>query len=290
MKKMTLSMICICFLLNFSGICQDDMNVKEAEKMAKLNAKLLLKYGVKKVMFVEFFGEFITSKETAPGPMESRWSGGPLYKRTQTVEIGGDYYETLTNELYEFVKKVFTDNGIEVLDKEVLINNKNYIDLGLKEEKKTRGYTGGITKKSVTTEGIKRSVTGMGMFSETLKIGAIVKINKMVPQIAKDTDCQASLTVKFKYGMGKKNMPTLDFINITVQSNLGEFNAGQGKKTYAFKNGGDLFITSKGMVGDTDFLKDKGEIDLEKYNETMTGMAQKMTAAYTLLLKNEIGK
>ncbi len=285
MKKLIFSAICLFLLLNFKGLCQDGMSMKEAEKMAKLNAKLLLKHGVKKVMFVEFFGEYITSKETAPGPMESRWSGAPLFKRTQTVEIGGDYYETLTNEMYEFVKAIFTENGIEVLDKEVLLENEDYIALGLKEEKKTRGYTGGITKKSVTTTGIKRSVSGMGMFSETLKIGAITKINKMVPKIAYDTDCQASLTVKFKFGMGKKNAPTLDFINISIQSNLGEFNAGRGMKTYAFKAGGDLFLTNKGISSNANFLKGGGEIDLEVYNETMTGMAQKMTKAYTLLLE-----
>lgn len=271
-------------------MCQENMSVKEAEKVAKLNAKLLLKNGVKKVMFVEFFGEFITSKETAPGPMESRWGGGSLYKRTQTVEIGSDYYETLTNELFEYVKKIFTENGIEVLDKEVLINNENYIALGLKEEKKTRAYSGGITKKSVTTEGIKRSVSGMGMFSETLRVGAVMKINNMIPRIAHETDCQASLSVIFKFGMGKKNEPTLDYINIKIQSNLDEFNAGQGKTTFAFKNSGELFTTSKGFVGNTDFQKGKGEIDLTKYNETMIDMVQKMTTAYTVLLKNEIGK
>ncbi|PKP32312.1 MAG: hypothetical protein CVU00_11805 [Bacteroidetes bacterium HGW-Bacteroidetes-17] len=290
MKKKILCMMCISFLLSFAGICQDDMSVNEAEKLAKLNAKLLLKNGVKKVMFVEFYGEYITSKETAPGPMESRWSGGPLYKRTQTVEIGGDYYESLTNELYEIIKKVFTDNGIEVLDKEVLLDNENYIALGLKEERKTRAYSGGITKKSVTTEGIKRSVSGMGMFTETLKIGAIVKINNMVPRIAMETDCQASLSVNFKFGMGKKNAPTLDFVNIKIQSDLDEVNAGQGKKSYVFKNSGDLFLTNKGLIGDTDFLKDKGEIDLEKYNKTMIEMAQKMATAYTILLKNEMNQ
>ena len=81
--------------------------------------------------------------------MEKRWGSGASASTTifQEVELGEDYYETMTNEIYGIVKKIFTDNGIEVLDKETLINNPDYIALGLKEEKGTRGLYRGHWKK-----------------------------------------------------------------------------------------------------------------------------------------------
>lgn len=288
MKNIIIAIASFLIALSINTNAQE-IDLKEASKMAKINAKEFKKQGINKVMFVEFFGEYTTSKETAPGPMESRYSSF-VSKRTQQIDIGSDYYENLTNEVYEIVCKIFTDNGIEVLKKEELINNEDYIALGLKEEKKTRGYTGGVTKKSVTTKGVVRSVTGMGMFSETLQIGDIIKINNMVPKIAHDTKCQAAITVKFKYGIGKKNEPTLDFINIKMQSKLDEFNAGRGKKTYAFKLGTDIFLTTNGIKGDNDFIENGTEINLEKYNETMANLAKKMASAYSVLLSNELKK
>ena len=277
-------LMCVTFLY-----AQEKVDLSEASKMAQCNLKAFQKAGIQKVMFVEFFGEFITSKETAPSTMEKRWGNqGTLKTLVQEVELSEDYYETLTNQLYVLVKNVFAENGIEVLEKETLINDPIYMELGLKEEKGTRGYTGGVAKKSVTTEGVKRSVSGMGMFSETLKIGAVAKIKKMVPKIASENGCQAAITVKFKYGLGKKNAPTLDFINMTMDYDTGSSGKGKNEMFYFKKGGIAIFTTKKGLVGSTDFDEGNGNLSAEKYHKTMVGLAEKMTGAYSVLLADDL--
>ncbi len=280
-KILTLALLLVTTSLVFA----QQVDLSAASKMAQSNVKAFKKAGINKVMFVEFFGEFITAKETAPSVMSQRWGPSGLKTLVQEVELSEDYYETLTNQIYGIVEKIFTENGIEVLEKEVLINNPDYIALGLKEEKGTRSYTGSVTKKSVTTEGVKRSVTGMGMFSETLKIGAVAKIKKMVPKIANDNGCQAAITVKFKYGLGKKNVPTLNFINLAMDHDVGS--SGKGKhQMFFFKKGGiAIFTTKKGLTGSSDFDEGGGKYDAAKYHETMVDMAENMAGAYTVLLK-----
>jgi hypothetical protein len=290
MKKMTVFMSLLFFLTVVFVGAQNAPDLKTASKMAQINAKVLKKEGVTKVMIIEFIGDFITSKETEPSAMDRRWGSSALFKRTQEITIGSDYYETLTNKVFDIVAGIFEENGIEVLDKNILIENPDYIALGLKEERKTRSYSGGLTKKSVTTEGIKRSASGMGFFSETLKIGAIIKINEMIPKIAHDNGCQASLTVKFKYGMGKKNEPVLEYINIDMKYKLDEVNAGRGTTTFVFKAEGPLFTTTKGIQGSTDFILDKGEVDLEKYEQNMLDMAATMAGAYKVLLRDALSE
>ena len=61
-------LMCATFLY-----AQEKVDLSEASKMAQCNLKAFQKAGIQKVMFVEFFGEFITSKETAPSTMEKRW-------------------------------------------------------------------------------------------------------------------------------------------------------------------------------------------------------------------------
>ncbi len=268
---------------------QESMDLSQAKKMVQSNVKGFQKDGINKVMFVEFFGEFITSKQTAPSTMSARWgNSGTLKTLVQEVEIADDYYETVTNQVFELVSQVFIDNGIEVLDKGLLLENPDYIALGLKEEKGTRGYTGGVTKKSVTTEGVKRSVTGMGMFSETLRIGAVAKIKKMVPKIANDNNCQASLSVKFKFGLGKKNVPTLDFINITMDSNVGSTGKGKNEMFYFKKGGVAIFTTKKGLTGSADFIEADGTYNAEKYHKSMIDMVKTMKGAYSTILKDAL--
>lgn len=269
---------------------EDFKNIKKiASKIAKVNAKNLVKHNVKKVMIYEFFGDFMTSKETSPSAFEKRHSNWYIEKK-MSVEIGGDYYETMTNMIYDMVVKIFEENGIEVLDKEILLNNEDYIALGLKEEKTRKGYTGGVMKKSTTTKSTVRSVTGMGMFSETLRIGAVTKINKMIPKIAKDNGCQAAIKVKFIIGLGKKNVPSLNSINCTMDSNLGEYNAGRGKVTYAWKNGGvALFTTNKGLTSTENISgASKGEIDMDKYTKVIMDQVKGMCDAYSYLLKSQL--
>jgi len=255
---------------------------KMADKIANVNAKNLIKDGIKKVMIVEFFGEFVTAKEVDNGYTIAKSS----------AELGSDYYEMVANVLYEKVKKIFYDNGIEILDKDTLINNQDYIALGLKQEKKGRQYTGGVAKSSKTSEIEKRSVTGMGMYSETLQLMAISKINTLVPKIANDNNCQAALKVKFRIGMGKKFTPTLDYINLTMDSKIDSYNAGKGKVTYYFKNGAaGICSTTKGLFTDADVMSnEKGKIDMDKYNDALMKLADALCNSYSYLIKEQMQK
>jgi hypothetical protein len=284
-KKISITVLSI--LMSVLLINAQELDLKEASKLTKVNAKALKKAGVKKIMFVEFFGTFVTSKETAPSTMSQRYSSGSQFIRTQNVEISDDYYETVTNEVYELVKKSFTDAGIEVLDKAVLLENQDYIDLGLKEEKERREYTGGVTKQSVTSQTIVRSVTGMGMYSETLKVGAVAKINKMVPKIAHDNNCHAAITVKFRIGMGKKGAPVLSFINSKISYEIDSYGKGD-KETFFFKKGGDLTATNKELAASPDIIAKDGAIDMEKYHEGILDMVETMTQAISIQLMDQL--
>jgi len=290
MKKLISILFSIFFLISLFSFSQSDVDLKTANKIAKVNVKALKKAGITKVMFVEFYGDFVTSKTTAPGVMDSRY--GSFYKGTthEGIEVSDDYYEYLTNEIYESVKQVFIENGIEVLDKSVLLEDEDYIALGLKEEKERREYTGGLGKNSTTMETVRRSVSGMGMWSETLKISAVSKIKKMVPKIASDNGCQAAIITKFRVGLGKKQTPTLEYINSIIDYDLGSYSNGKGRgETYFFKKGGiALFTTNKALQAPKNLFNDAGEIKTEKYNDAIMKMVNEMTGAYSAIIKDEL--
>lgn len=262
---------------------------KISKKIAVVNAKNIVKHDVNKIVITEFFGEFVTSKATSPSTFEKMHSDWYVEKK-QSLEMGSDYYESLTNQIYDEVVRVFRDNGIEVLDKAVLIENEDYIALGLKEEKTGRQYTGGVAKQSVTSEVIKRSTSGMGMYSETLKVGAVAKIKAMIPNIAKANDCNGAVMVKFRVGIGKKGMPVLNYIDVKLSSNLAEYKAGKDKFTYAFKSGGvGLFAVKDGLINEADISgTEKGSVDLEKYNAAVMDMVKGLCDAYSFQLSEAI--
>jgi hypothetical protein len=295
MRKVFVTIFIAVFIAANAQVKYNDQDFadigKMAEKIADVNAKYLIKDGVKKVMVMEFFGEFVTSKEVSPSAFEkmnSNW----YTEQKSNIEMGSDYYESITNLIFEKVKKVMNDNGIEVLNKDSLINNPDYISLGLKQEKTGKQYTGGVGKQSTSSEVLKRSVSGMGMFSETLQLMAINKINSLVPKIANDNNCQGAIKVKFRIGLGKKGTPTIDYINVTLDSKIDSYKAGKDKVTYYFKNGGNgICSTKKGLITDADITgSEKGTVDVEKYNAVLLKMADAMCNSYSYLIKQEISK
>lgn len=289
MKKKLSILFCSVISLTFTLNAQE-MSLKEAAKIAKVNAKALNKAGITKVMFIEFYGDFVTSKETSPSTMSQRYSSAPGGTYMSSVEISDDYYETATNEIYEAIKKVFTDNGIEVLDKSVLLENEDYIALGLKEEKKRREYSGSVTKKSTVNQTVRRSVTSMGMWSETLKVGAVVKIKKIVPKIAKENGCQAAVITKFRIGMGKKGSPTLESLNTTMDYGIDSYGKGD-KETFFFKKGGlALFTANQTLKSDSDLFGKKGTADASTYHSNIMEMINHMSKAYSIQLKDQLEK
>lgn len=289
MKKIVSLLLSTFIFISFTAQSQTEVDLKTANKLAKVNAKALVKAGITKVMFMEFYGDFVTDKTTSASSMSLRY--GSSYKGTfhEGVEVSEDYYEHLTNEIYESMKKVFTDNGIEVLDKSVLLENPDYIELGLKEEKNRHEYTGGLMKQSKEMETVRRSVSGMGMWSETLKISAVSKIKKMVPKMAMENGCQAAVITRFRIGMGKKGVPTLEYINSTIDYGLDSYSNGKGRgESYFFKKGGvDLFTTNKTLSAPKDLFNSKGGVEMENYNEAIMDMVNQMTASYSVIIKSE---
>jgi hypothetical protein len=295
MKNLAILLVLCIFSLNllnaqekFDSVKFSDIK-KVAEKVAEVKTKALVKYNVKKVMFAECYGEFTTSKETSPSAFE-KVNTSSYFVRTSTLEMGSDFYETLTNLVFEEVKKVLTENNIEILDKETLINNPDYIELGLKEEKSAKRYTGGVTKQSTSSEVVIRSVSGMGMYSNTARLTAINKINSMLPKICNDNGCQAAVTVKFRVGMGKGGRPVLDELNVWIHTNIKEYNAGRGKVSYAFNIGNEpIMTTKKGIASEADISgAEKGSVDTKKYLDSFYQIIDGMCRSYSYLLKENM--
>jgi hypothetical protein len=92
--------------------------------------------------------------------------------------------------------------------------------------------------------------------------------------------------------MGKKFTPTLDYVNLTMDSKLDSYPAGKGKVTYYFKNGANgICNTNKGLTTDIDVMGDeKGKIDMEKYNDALMKLADAMCNSYSYLIKQQLQK
>jgi hypothetical protein len=112
-----LASVCIFPCVLVAGMMKYDAEAfKDAKKMSKKlaneNAKNLKKHGVKKVLIVECYGEFLTKEEKADAYNDFAWDGGTTY--TSEIQLGSDYYETVANMVYEMVKTMFEKNGNEV--------------------------------------------------------------------------------------------------------------------------------------------------------------------------------
>ena len=260
---------------------------KMAKKMINANLKNLKKHGVNKVAIIECWGEFLTSREVEAGAFEKRHSAWTT-KSKSTIELGSDYYETAANMIFELTKEIFEENGIEVLPKEILIENPDYIELGLKEEKKTRGYTGGVGKKSVTTKGIKRSTSGMGMITGVFSaINATVKLSQLIPKIVHDTGSNGTVKVSFYIGKAKKGAPILSSYNIILDSNLKETKAGKGKVGYYLGSSATILSMKKPIESVADIRGEKkGSVDMEKYHTELSNILNSVADMYKYSIKN----
>ncbi len=206
-----------------------------AKKLVEVKVDALKKFNVKKVIIAECFGEFMESKEKADAVGGFAWDGGTTFKTT--VKMGSDYYETVTNAVYDAVVDALKAGGIEVVEKDAVINNAAYAELGLKQESAGGGYKkGGLTSKASTTKTLKRSATDMGLitgeFTGPLKMA---KLKKLLPQIAKDNGADAALKIGFFVDQGEDFAPVLSRLNVSMDCNLIEQNAGRGRVEYWFK-------------------------------------------------------
>ena len=259
---------------------------KTTKKVVKADLKNLTKHGINKVVVIECWGEFLTSKSVEASTFEKRHSAWTT-KSTSTIELGSDYYETAVNYVYELSKELLESNGIEVVPKATLIDNADYIELGLKEEKKVRGYTGGVGKKSVTTESLKRSTTGMGMITGVFSaIKQTVKLSQLVPKIVHDTGSNGTLKINFHIGKAKNGAPILTSYNIILGSNLKEAKAGKGKVSYYLGAEATILSTQTPIVSQADVSgSERGSVDLDKYHSALTELLVAVSDLYSYSLK-----
>jgi hypothetical protein len=256
---------------------------KMASKLVDASLKNLKKHGIKKVVIMECYGEFLTSKETADAFNNFSYAGGG--STLDSMMLGGDYYRNVADYVYDQVKKEFEDNGIAVVVKDSVINNPAYADVGLKAEAKGGGYThGGMTSRAKITQTAKASTTGMGLFPTSITgIGATVKLRKVVPQIIRENGSDAALRISFFVDKGDHGTPVLSKLTITMSSNLDSANAGKGKKDYYFKSENDQILAMKKAVTSTVDIRgaEKGTVDMGKYNSALTEIIQGVSSLYT---------
>ena len=93
---------------------------KMAQKLVEANLKNLKKHGVTKVVIIECYGEFLTSREVEAGAMEQRHSNWTT-KTTSTIELGSDYYETVANYMFETTKNFSRRTGSKLFPKKYLL-------------------------------------------------------------------------------------------------------------------------------------------------------------------------
>jgi len=255
---------------------------KIAPKIATLD-KRFFESDVKRVIITEFFGEFVVSQSTEPSAFEKNHSDWYTVRKSE-VEIGSDFYETVVNQVYYEFVKLLTECGYEVVHKDTLIENPDYIAVGLKEVKTGRQYSGGIAKESTSAQVIKRSASGMGMFSESLNVPQVGKINQILPKIAYDNKADAAIMVKFRIGMQSSGKPSLDYFNTYANTNI--VISGSGKNTYYFfKKTYGSFNSANQLTNDAPVFSG-GQVDIEAYNNSMMDMVKGMMQAFQYQFKN----
>ena len=245
-------------------------------------AKKFEKYGVKKIGITEFYVEYLLSRSVEDSVMEKRSSSrqaasSGLYTYNYNVKNEymdlGDWYDDITDGIYGVVVNALTEYGFEVIDKGLIANHALYTDLEFATESKARGYTGGLTKKSVTTTSKKYSVDGLGIYptSESglkgLKVmKMLLRLGKMEIQVMKDFELDGLAKIHMFIEKGKNGEPVVTSFVIDFLTGLEE------------KKGDDYLMVTSGCFASLEKpLKSvadvsgegKGSIDFVKYNEAL---------------------
>ncbi|MDD5022261.1 MAG: hypothetical protein PHR82_09075 [Endomicrobiaceae bacterium] len=188
-----------------------------AKKNLNINAKKLKKLGIKKLVILECYGDYVTSKEVTNSANSQRYTGW-IRTNTDTLEFDKDYYTVTSNLVYEAVKEAFEENGIEIVSKADLQSNEIYTDFNLEEEKAGRGVTAGLYKPTTVELTQTVSTTGLGIFpmSPLKRIKLIIKLG----EITNGVGAEGFVQVNFKVDKNKKDQPVLDKFDIILSADL----------------------------------------------------------------------
>jgi hypothetical protein len=284
MKYTTILLIFTVFI-NANINSQDDKAAKKYKKVARAEHLKDLKNGkVKKLLFIEFYGVFSTVKRTSPKKLNSLFKPEDfIFDRSENITA--DFYENITNEMYELVKKLFIENGIDILEKDKVIKNPEYVALDLKAEKDLIRYIGdeGIEILLFTGKHNVRTATDLGMYSETARLSETFKMMNLLPRIAKENGCDGVIAVKFEFDLIKKHQIGLKYLNIDISYGLDIAGKGE-KKTYYFNEPfARIFSMKKEIYVGADLeINDR---NVENYHKSLIDLTKYVIDTYSYLFK-----
>jgi len=294
MKRLVILLILPLFMLALYAINAragdlkyDENEFKDAKKIAskilKNDIKKLKKLNVKKLIIFECYGDFTTSKEVT--------SGGWTSSRSQSVT--SDYYTYTADRVYDIIKSVFEENGIEIVSKDILAANPVYQDFNLKEQKESKTYQNGVFRPEVKTEGQKISATGLGIYSNNV-IESLKVLGKLGP-ITADIKADGILHIKFAIGIGKKFAPVLTSFDILLNADLRAREYGfKGNKKIAYDfytQNAPIMNLKTPIINTADIAgKEKGAIDMDKYDKALMDMINGVFSAYRETLKEGLSE
>jgi len=269
---------------------EDAADVEAFAKQAlTIKADKLGKLGVKKLVILECYGQYVTSKEVTDSvasqrsAMRTAASQGRMFynvrTKVDTLEIDKDFYTNTSNRLYQAVKEAFEGNGIEIVSPAEVQQNQAYQDFNLAEEKEGRGVTSGVYKPTVVEKSQKVSTTGLGLFPSSLKM---IKVVMNLGEITHNLGAEGFLQVNFKVDKGKESKPILQEFNILLSTDLRAQEVGfEGNKKfrYDFYTQWQPIVTLKNpLISSDDVLESKkGPLDIAKYDKALMDMLYTVT-------------
>jgi len=131
MKKLVIVLFLFVFAaVSFAGPVKFKIEdykdpVKAAKKLVKTDMKKIKKFGLKKVLILECYGQYVTSREITAGVAAQRSAAraaanaGQMFYSVKTkvdsIELDKDFYTNTSNRVFHAVKDMFEANGIEVV-------------------------------------------------------------------------------------------------------------------------------------------------------------------------------
>lgn len=260
---------------------------KFAKKNLSIDVKKMKKLGVKKLVILECYGEYVTSKEVTNSASSQRYSGW-VSTKTDTLEFDKDYYTVTSNLVYAAVKEAFEANGIEIVSKADIQANEAYISFNLEEEKEGRGVSAGLFKPTTVEKTQKVSTTGLGIFpSSPLKM---IKLVMNLGEITHSLGAEGFLQVKFKVDKNKKDQPVLDQFDILLSTDLRGQEVGfkgDKKMRYDFYVQWQPILKLQKELESQDPVREdkKGPLNVGMYDKALTSMLSAVINGFSSGLK-----
>ncbi len=253
-----------------------------AKDYLDISAKKLKKLGIKKLVILECYGEYVTSKEITNSANSQRYTGW-IRTNTDTLEFDKDYYTVTSNMVYEAVKEAFEENGIEIVSKADLQANETYSAFNLEEEKDGRGVTAGMYKPTTVELTQTVSTSGLGIFPiSPLKR---IKLVGNLGEITNAVGAEGFVQVKFKIDKNKKDQPVLDMFDIILSADLRGTEVGfkgHKKMRYDFHMQWHQLMKLKKVIESQDPVRadKKSPFDLVMYDKALGSMLSSVIGGF----------